>query len=324
MIDSFEKASIPGTSEAERKRLLSFVVVGGGPTSCEFVAELHDFATSDIKKLYPDLIPYVKVSLSKSYKIYIKTLYTALKDVSSQNIYPFSIVFKMAVEAGPALLGPFDSNLQNYTKSLFENRDIDVRLGTAVTAVEDYEGDGFRFPGRKAKLSDGSEIPFGTLVWSAGLKQINFSESLDLPKGKNGRLLVDDYLRVKGYEGSIWAMGDCAMNEKDPLPELAQVARQQGMYIADIMNGKRKEDEKAFNFFNLGSMASVGGLKGLYDGHGIGPKGHEIDVPGLKGFVALLLWRFAYWGRQTSIENKILIPIYWMKSFFFGRDVSRF
>ena len=76
MIDSFEKASIPGTSEAERKRLLSFVVVGGGPTSCEFVAELHDFATSDIKKLYPDLIPYVKVSLSKSYKIYIKTLYS--------------------------------------------------------------------------------------------------------------------------------------------------------------------------------------------------------------------------------------------------------
>jgi NADH dehydrogenase FAD-containing subunit len=41
IIDSFEKASIPNVSEAERRRLLSFVVVGGGPTSCEFAAELH-------------------------------------------------------------------------------------------------------------------------------------------------------------------------------------------------------------------------------------------------------------------------------------------
>jgi NADH dehydrogenase FAD-containing subunit len=41
IIDSFEKAAIPYMSNAERKRLLSFVVVGGGPTSCEFVAELH-------------------------------------------------------------------------------------------------------------------------------------------------------------------------------------------------------------------------------------------------------------------------------------------
>lgn len=41
IIDCFEKASLPNISEAERRRLLSFLVVGGGPTSCEFAAELH-------------------------------------------------------------------------------------------------------------------------------------------------------------------------------------------------------------------------------------------------------------------------------------------
>ena len=41
IIDSFEKAAVPTVTEAERKRLLSFIVVGGGPTSCEFVSELH-------------------------------------------------------------------------------------------------------------------------------------------------------------------------------------------------------------------------------------------------------------------------------------------
>ena len=65
IIDSFEKAAIPGTTLEERERLLSFVVVGGGPTSCEFVAELHDFATNDVKRLFPELIEHVKVSLGK-------------------------------------------------------------------------------------------------------------------------------------------------------------------------------------------------------------------------------------------------------------------
>lgn len=81
-----------------------------------------------------------------------------------------------------------------------------------MTSIEDYDSsDGggkskFRFPPKRAVLSDGSKLPFGTLVWSAGLKPVKFTDALDdvLPKAKNGRILVDNYLRVKGYEGSIW------------------------------------------------------------------------------------------------------------------------
>lgn len=173
IIDSFEKASIPGMSIEERKRLLSFVVVGGGPTSCEFVAELHDFVKNDVKRLYSDLVPHVKVTL---------------------------------VEAGSALLGPFDKKLQEYTLGLFTNRSVDVRLDCSVTEVESYDGEGFHYPAKRAVLSDGSKLPFGTLVWSAGLKPVKFTNSLEgiLPKAENGRILVDDYLRVKGHEGSIW------------------------------------------------------------------------------------------------------------------------
>lgn len=95
---------------------------------------------------------------------------------------------------------------------MFKNRNIDIRLDCAVTSIENYNDDenddshDFRFPGKRAVLSDGTKLPFGTLVWSAGLKPVNFTDSLDnvLPKAKNGRILVDDYLRVKGYEGSIW------------------------------------------------------------------------------------------------------------------------
>jgi NADH dehydrogenase FAD-containing subunit len=49
-LECFERACTPGISEAERDSLLSFVVVGGGPTSCEFVTELHDFLRVSYKK----------------------------------------------------------------------------------------------------------------------------------------------------------------------------------------------------------------------------------------------------------------------------------
>jgi NADH dehydrogenase FAD-containing subunit len=114
------------------------------------------------------------------------------------------------------------------------------------------------------------------------------------------------------------------------MPQLAQAARQQGIYLAKVFNGKQAEDEKPFKFFSLGSMAFMGDLKGIFDGSSAGelrdPNGLKQGKhpPAVTGFMALLLWRFAYWGRQTSIANKILIPVHWAKSFFFGRDVSLF
>ena len=293
VIDSFEKASLPNVSDAERRRLLTFVVVGGGPTSCEFVSELHDFIKHDVSRLYKDLLPFVKLAL---------------------------------VEAGPAILGPFDKALQAYAVGLFKKRDIDIRLGTAVSGVEDFIQEGYRYPARRAMLSDGSSIEFGTMVWSAGLAPVKFTDALPLPRHeRNGRILTDEYLRVKGHEGSIWAIGDAAITETGiALPQLAQVARQQGIYLGNIFNGTRKEDEKPFTFFNLGSMAALGDMKGIYDGSKVGEPGKESKVPALRGLVALFLWRFAYWGRQTSIANKILIPMHWFKSYLFGRDISRF
>ena len=285
-----------------------------------------DFVKQDVQKLYPKLYPYVKITL---------------------------------VEAGPTLLGPFDKALQDYAYILFRKRAIDVRLGTAVQDVEDYNGgkegtetgseintivnsqsDLYRFPGKRAKLSDGTYLEFGTMVWSAGLAPRTFTEELDEtvfrkhPKSK--RLFIDPYLRVIGHENTIWAMGDAAVNESGiPLPQLAQVARQQGMYLAKLFSkqvqGNEEHQQKPFSFFSLGSMAFLGELKGIYDGTSAGPlrentstSSIQSPTPLLKGFAALLLWRFAYWGRQTSFANKILIPVHWFKTFFFGRDTSRY
>jgi len=53
---NLERASLPTTSDEERRRLLSFVVSGGGPTGVEFAAELYDMLNEDLTRYYPKIL----------------------------------------------------------------------------------------------------------------------------------------------------------------------------------------------------------------------------------------------------------------------------
>ena len=89
-------------------------------------------------------------------------------------------------------------------------------------------------------------------------------------------------------------MGDAAMNEDCPLPQIAQVALQQAKYLSEVIKGEKKQDEESFEFFGLGSMASLGGMKGIYDGSQVGKTGEEVSVAKISGFFAFVS-RFCFW-----------------------------
>lgn len=63
VIDCFEKASLPSVSDEEKKRILHFAIVGGGPTGVEFAAALHDYVSEDLVKLYPGVKDLFKITL---------------------------------------------------------------------------------------------------------------------------------------------------------------------------------------------------------------------------------------------------------------------
>lgn len=63
LIECFERASSPDLTDEAREKLLHFVVVGGGPTSVEYAAELYDFLVEDVKRWYGDLFDLVRVTL---------------------------------------------------------------------------------------------------------------------------------------------------------------------------------------------------------------------------------------------------------------------
>eukprot|EP00948_MAST-09A_sp_MAST-9A-sp1_P000026 g26.t1 len=295
IISCAERASIPGATDEEKRRLLTFVIVGGGPTSVEFAGELHDFLAKDLTRWYPEFAHLFSIHL---------------------------------IEAGGSLLSSFEMSLQSYALQQLEKKKyLNIKLGTSVKEIESKElVESFKTGGTSvAVLSNGERIQFGAMIWSAGLTPIKL---IDAPGFKNiaknhGRLLIDSSCRLllenhhrpdnENIESNrqhnkhlhdVFAIGDCAVNSDAPLPQIAQAAQQQGRYVATMLNSADDKDasNKEFKIFSLGAMASLGLFDGVLDASKVGDlgtaQGGTKKIGTLAGISAFLAWRTVYWGRQ--------------------------
>jgi len=104
IVECFERASSPFITTEECNRILTFVVVGGGPTSIEFTSELCDFLQYDVSKWYHDL--------QARYKVVI-------------------------VEASNTLLGSFDASLSGYVMRQLASKNVIIKTGQHVVEVKD-------------------------------------------------------------------------------------------------------------------------------------------------------------------------------------------
>ena len=271
IIQCFERAGLPGQSDEERRRLLHFVVCGGGPTGVEFAAELHDLLVEDLHRSYPSLMPYVQISL---------------------------------VEASQGILNTFDAKLRKAAEALFRRERIRVLKGSPVVRVNR----------NTVTLKNGTSLSYGLLLWSTGNGPTPLAVNLRFQKTRFHRLIVDDHFRIPGTDG-IYAIGDCAAIQNSPLPETAQVAQQEGKYLARSLEDlARGVEPEPFQYRHLGMLAYVGGNRALADLQNF--KGY--------GWVTWVFWRSVYLTRLVSVKNKILVLFDWAKAHIFGRDISRF
>ena len=95
------------------------------------------------------------------------------------------------VEAGKHLLGTFDESLSTYVEKLFEKRKVKFLTNAAVAKVV----------GNTVILNSGEKIPFGACVWSTGNTALDFVRELGLPLSKDGRIKIDEKLRVQTADG---------------------------------------------------------------------------------------------------------------------------
>nr|XP_011460270.1 PREDICTED: internal alternative NAD(P)H-ubiquinone oxidoreductase A1, mitochondrial-like [Fragaria vesca subsp. vesca] len=244
-----------------------------------------------------------------------------MKDVRERYTHVKDYIKVTLIEANE-ILSSFDVGLRQYATNHLTKCGVNLMRGV----VKEVHA-------KKIVLNDGTDVPYGLLVWSTGVGPSQFVKSLNLPKSPGGRVGVDGWMRVPSVE-DVFALGDCAGFLEETgmpvLPALAQVAERQGKFLVELFNRIGKEAGKAmsakdislgepFVYKHLGSMASVGSYKALVDLR------KSKDSKGIShaGFVSWFIWRSAYLTRVVSWRNRFYVAVNWATTLVFGRDNSR-
>jgi NADH:quinone reductase (non-electrogenic) len=174
-----------------------------------------------------------------------------LRNIALASSYPEidrSRVHVSLVERAPELLVPFHPALREYTRQQLVKRGVDVRLGTAIAEVTPSQ----------VLLADGTALPSDITVWAAGVAAPAGISGWGLPQAAGGRIRTGPDLRVTGH-GDIFAIGDLALIDGQPLPQLAQPALQMGKHAAGQISRLAKgQPTVPFRYRDKGIMATIG------------------------------------------------------------------
>jgi len=210
------------TDPAAERRLLTFVIVGGGPTGVELAGALAEIARRTLRQDFRNIRP-------ESARIIL-------------------------VEGGPHLLGAFPPRLRDAARASLEKLGVEIRTGSFVTEVDET--------GVTWKDASGKEehVAAQTILWAAGVAASPIAVSLGVPLDRVGRVLGEPTLAVSGHP-EIFVAGDiCALQQDGRwLPGVAQVAKQQGGHAArNILRAIRGETLTPFRYRDYGNAATIG------------------------------------------------------------------
>ncbi|MDT9595374.1 NAD(P)/FAD-dependent oxidoreductase [Nocardioides zeae] len=273
---AFELAELAASRGEKVQDLLTFVVVGAGPTGVEMAGQIAELAH--------------------------RTLNTDFRHINTEKARV------VLVDAAPQVLPPFGESLGMKAQRSLEKIGVEVMLGAMVTDVDEY--------GLEVKFKDGrtERINSSAKIWAAGV-QANplgklLAEQSGAPLDRAGRIGVNADLTLPGYP-EVFVVGD--MISLDNLPGVAQVAIQGAKYAAKEIDGRLKGQapQKPFKYFDKGSMAVIGRFRAVMMVGRFRVSGviawlswlavHLMYLTGFKNRVtALLRWFVSFVGRDRS------------------------
>jgi NADH dehydrogenase len=274
---AFERAETTH-DEAARRRLLNFVVIGGGPTGVEMAGAIAELAHAALAEDFRAIDP-------REARIIL-------------------------VEAGPRLLPALPESLSAKAKAQLERLGVEVRLATKVVRCD--EGG----IGVQAKERD-ERIESGCIIWAAGVEASPAAKWLGVPGDRAGRVPVKEDLSVPGHP-EIFVIGDTALaldKRGRPLPGIAPVAKQQGAYVARLLRLRLKGKAIApFAYRHVGDLATIGRKAAVADFGWIRLSGalawflwgavHIFFLIGFRNRLAVLLswlWAYATYHRSSRL-----------------------
>jgi NADH:ubiquinone reductase (H+-translocating) len=281
---AFELAEL-AEEEEEIDRLLTFVVVGAGPTGVEMAGQIAELAHR-----------------------------TLSKDFRKINTREARVIL---LDAAPQVLPPFGAKLGEKTKRALEGLGVEVQLGAMVVDVDER--------GLEVQDKNGTRrrIDAVTKVWAAGVQASPLgrmlAEQTGAPLDRAGRIGVNPDLTLPGHP-EVFVVGD--MISLNNLPGVAQVAIQGAKYAAKEIDNrvKGKAPQGPFRYFDKGSMATISRFRAVAMVGKIRLTGfvawlmwlavHLVYITGFKNRVtALLHWFVSFIGRgrseRTATEQQI-------------------
>ena len=190
------------------------------------------------------------------------------------------------VELTDRLLAPFAPSLRAYALRQLRRRGVEVHLETSVAEVHPDH----------VVLDDGRQLSSVATIWATGVQAPDAVAQWGLPQAGGGRIRVGDDLRVVG-ESRVFAIGDIAAHDDDPLPQLAQPAMQGGRHAARQI--RRLADGQAsepFTYRDKGIMATIGRNAAVAQL----PRGLR-----LRGPVAWLAWVVLHVAQLMGNRNRL-------------------
>lgn len=222
---AFERAE-KCADPVERARLLTFVVVGGGPTGVEICGALAELAKYTLKYDFRKINP-------EDAKI-------------------------LLIDASDRILSNFDEPLAKNAADSLQKLGVEIRNNTKVTAIDTE-----RVILQSGETSEivGTE----TVIWAAGVRAADLATKLAANHGldadRAGKLKVNSALNISKTD-RVFAIGDMAhfvSEANTPLPGVAPVAMQQGTFVAaEIIRRLKNEPSGKFSYRDRGSLAVIG------------------------------------------------------------------
>ncbi|AZA11394.1 NAD(P)/FAD-dependent oxidoreductase [Corynebacterium gerontici] len=224
IVGAFERAELTD-DPAEREKLLTFVVIGAGPTGVELAGQLAEMAHRTLSGSYTRINPSnAKVIL---------------------------------LDGAPQVLPPFGKRLGRNAQRSLEKIGVTVKLNAIVTNIDENTVT------YKSTVDDTEHtLDSYCKIWSAGVAASPLgkmvADQLGAEVDRAGRVSVNPDLSV-GSDKNVFIIGD--MMSLNGLPGVAQVAIQGGEYVAEQLTeeaeGRSPEAREPFEYYDKGSMATV-------------------------------------------------------------------
>ena len=255
-----------------RKPMLTFVVVGGGPTGVEMAGAVSELARHTLRRDFRTFDPgHTRIVL---------------------------------VDGGDRVLSSYPEKLSHKAEKSLNSLGVEVWTGGRATDLT-VDHVTVQFRDREERIET------NTVIWAAGVKASPLGQKLadalgpTIDTDKSGRVGVGGDCSVPGFP-AVFVVGDLALmtgEDGQPLPSLAPVAMQQGRYVADVIARRVKEETppRPFRYVDKGTMATIGRGRAVA----------QTSWFQFSGLIAWLAWLFIHILYLAQFSNRVLVLFQW-------------